>query len=57
MDCGGKVLHFLDGVGYFMVLHRKKRLMSLRFILSQKMKHCLRKGCQMFSVTTMNEGD
>jgi hypothetical protein len=55
--CWGNVLHFFDDVGQSMVLHEKKRHVSLRFISAQDMKCSLRKGCQMFVVTTLNEGD
>jgi len=57
LDCRGKILHFLNDEGQSMVLHGNKRPVSLRFISSVQLKRSLRKGCQMFAVTSLNEGD
>jgi hypothetical protein len=40
-----------------MVLHGKKRPLSFRLISTLQLMRILKKGCQMFIVMMLNEGD
>eukprot|EP00253_Pinus_taeda_P018041 PITA_18041 len=55
LDCKDKILHFTDDDGQRKSLRGKNRGVSLRFISSMQLMKFRRKGCQLFSVVTLNE--
>eukprot|EP00253_Pinus_taeda_P028988 PITA_28988 len=55
LDCKDKILHFTDYDGLRKSLRGRNRGVSLRFISSMQLMKFRRKGCQLFSVVTLNE--
>lgn len=55
LDCKDKILHFTDDDGQRKSLSGKNRGVSLRFISSLQLMKFSRKGCQFFSMVTLNE--
>eukprot|EP00253_Pinus_taeda_P015998 PITA_15998 len=55
LDCKDKILHFTNDDGLRKSLRGRNQGVSLRFISSMQLMKFRRKGCQLFSVVTLNE--
>jgi hypothetical protein len=56
LDCFAKRVLCVDDEGRPIVIHGIQRNVSLHFISTMKVKHCMRKGCQLYVVEAVNEG-
>jgi hypothetical protein len=56
VDCFAKRVLCVDNEGWSIEIHRLRRKVSLCFISTMKVKCCMRKGCRLYVVETVNEG-
>jgi hypothetical protein len=55
VDCFAKRVLCIDDEGSPVEIHGVRRRVSLRFISTMKVKQCLRQGCRLYVVETVNE--
>jgi hypothetical protein len=55
VDCFAKRVLCIDDEGRLVEIQGVQRKVSLRFISTMKVKKCLRQGCRLYVVETMNE--
>jgi hypothetical protein len=55
VDCFTKRVLCVEDEGRSVEIHGVRRKVSLRFILTMKVKCCMRKGCQLYVVEAVNE--
>jgi hypothetical protein len=56
VDCFTKRVLCIDDEGRSVEIHGIQRKVSLCFISTMKVKHCMRQGCQLYVVEAVNEG-
>ena len=56
VDCFTKRVLCVDDEGRAVDIHGIRRKVSLRFISTMKVKHCMRQSCQLYVVEAVNEG-
>jgi hypothetical protein len=55
VDCFVNRVLCFDGEGRLIEIHDVWRKVSLRFISTMKLKHCMRKGCRLYVAKAVNE--
>jgi hypothetical protein len=55
VDCFVKRVLCVDDEGRSVEIHGVRRKVSLRFILTMKVKCCMRQGCRLYVVEAVNE--
>jgi predicted aspartyl protease len=56
VDCFAKRVLCVDDEGRSVEIHGVQRKVSLCFISTMKVKHCMRQGCRLYVVEAVNEG-
>ena len=56
VDCFAKRVLCVDDEGRSVEIHSVQRKVSLCFISTMKVKHCMRQGCRLYLLEEVSEG-